>query len=237
MEFRPLTARSVVLSTLLGAHPPRLAARHLVRVGELFGVAEGTVRVALSRMVAAGDLVQTERGYALADRLVERQRRQDDGREPRTVAWEGSWEMLVVVAERRGAADRAALREDLAGLGLAELREGVWTRPANLARPLPEFPACLRLDATVPDPVALAARLWDLPAWDTRARALNAAFEEAADLRARFVISAAALRHLRDDPLLPPALLPQPWPGPTLRAHYAGFREDLAAFLRTASTA
>ena len=34
MELRPLTARSVVLSTLLGSHPPRLPARYLVRVGD-----------------------------------------------------------------------------------------------------------------------------------------------------------------------------------------------------------
>ncbi len=58
LGLRPLTTRSVLLSTLLGAHPPRLRARHLVRVGRLFGIAEGTVRVALSRMVADGDVVQ-----------------------------------------------------------------------------------------------------------------------------------------------------------------------------------
>lgn len=34
LKIRPLTARSVVLSTLLGLHPPRLPARHLVRVGD-----------------------------------------------------------------------------------------------------------------------------------------------------------------------------------------------------------
>ena len=64
LQIRPLTARSVVLSTLLGVHPPRLAARHLVRVGDLFGIAEGTIRVALSRMVTSGDLVQTDGAYA-----------------------------------------------------------------------------------------------------------------------------------------------------------------------------
>ncbi|MDQ3757078.1 MAG: PaaX domain-containing protein, C- domain protein, partial [Actinomycetota bacterium] len=47
-DDRPLTARSVLLSTLLGAHPPELPVQVLVRSGELFGMAEGTVRVALS---------------------------------------------------------------------------------------------------------------------------------------------------------------------------------------------
>ena len=35
---RPLTARSVVLSLLLGAHPPRLPVRDIVDAGEAFGI-------------------------------------------------------------------------------------------------------------------------------------------------------------------------------------------------------
>ena len=54
-----LTARSVIASTLLGTEPPRLPGRVLVRVGELFGITEGTIRTALSRMVASGELTST----------------------------------------------------------------------------------------------------------------------------------------------------------------------------------
>src|SRR5947209_11480295 len=54
-----------------------LDAATLVRSGELFGIAEGTTRVALSRMVAAGELVAVERGYQLAGALTSRQARQD----------------------------------------------------------------------------------------------------------------------------------------------------------------
>lgn len=80
-ERNGLSARSAVLSALLGSHPPRLPARHLVRIGALFGIAEGTVRVALSRMVAAGDLLQAGGQYTLSQRLVERQARQDESRD------------------------------------------------------------------------------------------------------------------------------------------------------------
>ncbi|EST38227.1 hypothetical protein N566_08625, partial [Streptomycetaceae bacterium MP113-05] len=93
LGLRPLTARSIVLSTLLGHHPPRLPVRELVRVGALFGVAEGTVRVALSRMVAAGDLDQDPQGYGLTARLLDRQARQDDSRAPRLRQWDGGWEI------------------------------------------------------------------------------------------------------------------------------------------------
>ena len=44
---RPLTARSIIASTLLGTHPPVLRGQLMVRLVELFGVPEGTTRVAL----------------------------------------------------------------------------------------------------------------------------------------------------------------------------------------------
>ena len=138
LALRPLSARSVVLSLLLGSHPPELPAKDLVRGVEPFGVGGSTVRAALSRMVAAGDLHRTDTVYRLSDRLLERQRRQDESVRPRTRRWDGDWEMVVITAAGRGPAERAEMRTRLAELRLAELREGVWLRPANLVRPLPE---------------------------------------------------------------------------------------------------
>ena len=133
VDRKPMTARSVVASTLLGVEPPRLTTRILVRSGELFGIAEGTTRVALSRMVAAGELRPDQDGYRLAGRLLDRQARQTASRRAETEPWDGTWELAVVrIGGARRAADRAALRSALADLRLAELREGVWMRPANL---------------------------------------------------------------------------------------------------------
>lgn len=236
LRLRPLTARSIVLSTLLGHHPPRLPARVLVRVGELFGVAEGTVRVALSRMVAAGDLDQDDRGYGLNPRLLDRQTRQDESRAPRLRRWDGGWEIAVVAPERRPAADRAALRRTMARLRLAELREGTWVRPANLGRDLAAAVGeqCTVFTAAAPadDPVALAGRLWDLDAWAGHAHALSAALDHADDLAERFTVSAAALRHLLADPVLPQPLLPPDWPGAELRRRYDDFEDALREVLR-----
>jgi len=236
LALRPLTARSIVLSTLLGHHPPRLPARALVRVGELFGIAEGTVRVALSRMVAAGDLRQTDGSYALTTRLLVRQARQDESRTPRTVPWSGGWEIAVVATpERRPAAERTALRQAMAALRLAELREGSWLRPANLDRPRPAVVTdqCTWFTGTPDDdPGALAGRLWDLTGWAGRARALSAALDRARTHADRFTVAAAALRHLLADPLLPAELLPENWPGEQLRRDYAEFETELRDLLR-----
>ncbi|WP_242908183.1 PaaX family transcriptional regulator C-terminal domain-containing protein [Actinomadura terrae] len=234
LEIRPLTARSVVLSTLLGVHPPRLPARYLVRAGDLFGIAEGTIRVALSRMVASGDLVQDEGMYTLTERLLARQARQDESRLPPTRAWDGTWEIAVITAERRPATERAALRQAMSELRLAELREGTWLRPANLTRPRPETVVrqCTFLNARPEsDPAALAASLWDLDGWTESARALRDALRRATTTSEKFTLSAAALRHLLRDPILPPELLPRDWPGPDLRALYERFETDLEQLL------
>lgn len=230
--LRPLTARSAVLSTLLGAHPPRLPARSLVKVGELFGIAEGTIRVALSRMVAAGDLLQEGGDYALTSRLGQRQARQDQSRVPAVRPWSGEWEIAVITADRRPPAERTAFRQTMAELRLAELREGTWLRPANLDRPLAVDCVVLLLGRPAGDPTALAATLWDLDAWASRARELHKALDEARDLPERFMLAAGVLRHFVADPLLPDALLPNDWPGPALRARYEDFDATFQSLLR-----
>lgn len=243
LTLRPLTARSIVLSTLLGHHPPRLPVRAMVRVGELFSIAEGTIRVALSRMVAAGDLEQRDGTYGLTARLLERQARQDDSRSPRTRQWDGGWEIAVVTADRRPAGERAALRQAMARLRLAELREGSWLRPANLDRPYPSVvrEQCTLLRGTPDgDPAALAARLWDLHGWADRARALEAELARArsgvrtgdAALAGQFTVSAAVLRLLLSDPVLPEPLLPPDWPGARLRRRYDASERELHEVLR-----
>lgn len=232
--LRPLTARSAVLSTLLGAHPPRLPARSLVRVGELFGIAEGTIRVALSRMVAAGDLTQVNGDYQLTRRLRERQARQDQSRSPSTRPWHGDWEIAVVTAARRSPAERTAFRTAMTELRLAELREGTWLRPANLTHERPPLVTeqCTFLTGRPEEP-GLAGALWNLPAWAARARELESALDEATDLPATFMLAAAVLRHFLADPLLPAELLPDDWPGDRLRDRYEEFDDRFVKVLRT----
>jgi phenylacetic acid degradation operon negative regulatory protein len=232
---RTLTARSVVLSLLLGAHPPELPVRDLVRVVGLFDISEATLRVALSRMVGAGDLDRRDGTYGLTRRLLERQARQDDATHPSTQPWRGDWELAVVTSVGRGAADRAELRTRLTGLRLAELREGTWLRPANLDRRWPAgLGAVVRPFTARPDGDAaeLASRLWDLPGWAATAEALLGDLATTADPAERFTVAAASVRHLLRDPVLPPELLPPNWPGERLRLRYAAYQAELAVLLR-----
>lgn len=230
LRLRPLTARSVVLSTLLGAHPPELPVRELVRIAALFGINDTALRVALTRMVSAGDLHRADGTYRLNERLVDRQRRQDEGVDPSTTAWDGTWEIVAVTATGRSPADRAALRARMTALRLGELREGLWLRPTNLRRTWTPDPGVQRFTALpeTPSP-ALARTLWDLDGWAAHGRTLLHHFRAADQPVDRFTTAAAIVRHLLADPILPDPLLPRPWPADELRVAYRGYQRELAA--------
>jgi phenylacetic acid degradation operon negative regulatory protein len=249
----PLTARSVVASTLLGTDPPRLPVAFLVRTGALFGLAEGTVRTALSRMVTAGEASTDGDGwYSLTGALADRQARQRRSRSASVVDWSGRWRMAVVVAGARSAAERAELRRAMQRLRMAELRDGVWLRPDNLDRTDAAWHSETveqQCQWFVADPelglersdAELAAELWDLDAWastaatlrrDMRATVGRLERNDTDALAPGFVLSAAVLRHFVADPLLPRELWPRRWPGEALRAEYdrydSAFRGVLA---------
>lgn len=229
----------------------------LVRAGALFGMEEGAVRTALSRMVAAGDATRGDDGwYELVGDLADRQRRQEDSRSATTLQWSGAWTQAVVEPGGRTAADRAALRRAMGRLRMAELRDGVWLRPDNLphgsadsdgSEPRSVVAPFTRWFRVHPDDDAdLAAALWDLPAWAERARELRRDMARLLGLLSAgdtdalapgFVLSAAVLRHFNADPLLPRELLDRRWPGDALRADYErydrAYKDLLAGWLRS----
>ncbi|MGV0741136.1 PaaX family transcriptional regulator C-terminal domain-containing protein [Mycolicibacterium sp. XJ870] len=226
-----MTARSVVLSVLLGAHPAWASAAELVRLTADFDIREPTLRVALTRMVSAGDLVRSEDGYRLSDRLLGRQRRQDDAIDPKLRADNGDWLTLVITSVGTDARTRASVRNTLQQYRFAELREGVWMRPDNLDQILPrEIADRVRvLHTRDDDPAELAGRLWDLPGWARTAEVLLDEISSAADVPGRFLAAAGIVRHLLADPVLPEGLLPGHWPGAALRKAYNDFAGELVA--------
>src|SRR5581483_1508368 len=209
-----MTARSVVLSVLLGAHPAWATTAELLRLTSDFGLKESTVRVALTRLVSTGDLVRSADGYRLSDRLLVRQRRQDDAMRPKVQPWDGNWITLVITSVGVDARTRAVLRTTLQQSRFGELREGVWLRPDNLDVDLPKdvMRRVRVMHAHDDDPAGLAARLWDLTEWSRTANGLLDEMAAATDTPGRFVAAAGMVRHLLTDPVLPDELLPPDWP-------------------------
>lgn len=248
--LRPLSARSLVASALLGTHPPALPGRLLVAMGERFGISGGTTRVALSRMVDRGELTNDNGIYVLAGDLIERQERQDRSRagsDP--LAWDGSWEQAVITASGRAVSDRSRLRRALTSLGLGELREGVWMRPANLdpdrlpwARSVADEQVTWYQVAPLDHEaaIALAGRLYELEGWAATATALDQAIGRTSQrldadddaVVSGFNLASATLRHLVHDPRLPPELTPASWPADALRRSYDEFELAYQTLLR-----
>jgi len=243
LGIEPLSARSLILSVLLGTHPPVLSGRKLIGLAELFDIRAGTTRTALSRMTASGELVALDGDYELGPRLRQRQRQQDDGRTTAPSRWDGRWYTAITTAERRTVAERRAFRSAMVGARMAELRPDIWMRPANIAAPVrPEDVALLHGELDTDDPVDLVLQLWDLTDVDERSTELSEAIDrhrpsldggDSSVLPNTFVLSAAVVRFLRVEPQLPAELVPLSWSAPQLRDHYDDFESAFQQLLRT----
>ena len=224
---RPLSARSVLATALLGADQPHLTVGELVAMASLFGISDGAARTCLWRMVSNGELTSDDGTYALSGGLLERRQRVDEASridDDAAPPWDGTWELAVVSLERRSAADRLALRKAATALHLAELREGVWIRPDNLDRDrLPTLRAvldrqCVHFHNAATDvPAETVRSLFDLDEWAADARRLTRALGDEVDAEAVasddfaywFALSVAVVRHLQLDPLLPAEFIPR----------------------------
>ncbi len=238
--LEPLSPRSIVLSVLLGSHPPRMPVGRILEFTSLFDLADGAVRTALSRMVAAGDLVNDDGIYRLAGRLVERQVQQDAGRQFPPSDWDHTWWTVAVLSDRRTMTERRTFRAWAMGARLGELRPDLWLRPANLDIPT-DFPDVVitRGPLITGAEHQLVAKLWDLDHLRARSdmnrRALDAAAARLGDpddrsLADAFTALAAAQQFLRVEPQLPENLSPHAT-GDDVRTRYGEVVEMFQARL------
>ena len=169
------TAKRIILELMSATDGHEATAASLVAAGNLLGVADGSVRVALTRLVADGTLVVSERGvYRLGASATAVNREVTSWRmlESQVRRWDGSW---VCVQPPAGPAPSAAAvrrrERALRLLGFRALHDGLAVRPDNLAGGV----AALRdrLHALGLEPGALVFRATDLDAAsDARARRL-----------------------------------------------------------------
>jgi len=247
LELRPFGARSVVLSVLLGSHPPEMPVGPLLDFTALFGIQDGTVRTALSRMTANGELENAGGVYRLSGRLLDRQSQQDTGRAQPPTEWDGQWWVAVVLSDRRTLADRRTFRSRVQGARFGEVRPDTWMRPANIEVPL-DLPhvALTRGELAIGDPELLVRDLWDVSKLNEQAIDLHERVSRAAELiepdepsdealASSFTVLATCLRYLRTEPQLP-AELATGSAANNLRTRYdetvRAFQSRLAAFFQ-----
>ncbi|HQS09577.1 MAG TPA: phenylacetic acid degradation operon negative regulatory protein PaaX, partial [Xanthobacteraceae bacterium] len=194
-------------------------------------IADGVVRTAMSRLAADGWLTRTKVGrnsfYRLADKGRETFARATEHiYRHRPPEWRGYFDMLLIEpAAREGA--RTAL--EAAGFGMP--LPGVFVAPAGGEVP-DEAAAALRLSVSgaSEDQRALAARAWPLAETAEDYGRFIATFEPLraelcdgitlSDLEAmvaRVLLIHEYRRIVLRDPVLPPEILPEDWPG--IHAH------------------
>lgn len=232
MPDRTPSARGFLLDLLSTLRRGAMPVRALVEAAALFGIAEGSVRVALTRLLAERMVERDERGlYRLGAAALPVRSRVAAWRDldVRLRAWPGGW----IGVFGGPAAPRAAQRQSaraLALLGFRALARGLSVRPDNLAGGAGTVREELAALGLAPgsivcalgdlDPVteARARALWDAEAlvagYRRHYRAIEASTRR---LRARapeqamvesFRVGGAALRALATDPLLPEPIVP-----------------------------
>ncbi|MEV4889874.1 PaaX family transcriptional regulator C-terminal domain-containing protein [Nonomuraea sp. NPDC055795] len=197
-------------------------------------VQEGRGRKAILRATGSA-----ERAMGLDVEFVAHAYRQDAGLAP----WDGTWHLVGFAVPESARTGRDALRAAITALGGAPVHGGLYVS-ANAWEPYVEEHA-RRLDVLdhvtflttrdlrrggQDDPVALARALWPLEEIAGRYDRLAAITRPRLDLllganprtpqeRLTIAVELAAefTRAMEDDPLLPPELLPRPWPGAQAR--------------------
>jgi phenylacetic acid degradation operon negative regulatory protein len=224
-------------------HGGRLWLGSLIELVEPLGVTDRLVRTSVFRLAQEGWLVASREGrrssYALlpeARPRFERANRRIYA--PLGLAWDGRWTLLLAPGGSIDASLRAAVRKELEWEGYAMLAPGLLAHPAGDPDSLAEILArvdgagkifacrAAELDGVNARPLGeLVSEGWNLAGVIGSYRRFIADFSplrallqnEAPTPQAAFVMRSLLIHAYRrvqlHDPMLPLALLPQPWPG------------------------
>jgi phenylacetic acid degradation operon negative regulatory protein len=233
--MRRPTARSLTLDLLSSLRGGAMPVSALVAAARLFRIDENALRVAIARLLGAGQIARDERGqYRLGEAAHAVDRRVLGWRaaEQRCVRWPGGW-WLVKAGELPPARSRERRQRAraLELLGFAELEPGLALRPDNLRLSLGELKRELRelgLEANAllahlteldPESEARARGLWKREAFEERyqrslaeleaSEARLASFSEERAMVESFLLGGRVIRELVLDPLLPEPLAPE----------------------------
>lgn len=227
-----LSARALILSLIASIGTGRQMIAGLIHAGALFGIEPATMRVAATRLLKEGLLESPERGlYVPGPRAQALTRRVQQWQDvaAKMVPWNGDW--LVAMTHPLGRRDRKQLRNReraLALFGYQAAEAGLWVRPANLARALPDHQqdlAGIGADETMPilrvaEMAAPGMQDWaglwsaaDLEhSYQAAIRAMTESLERLPRLsladaaRETLLTGQAVIRAINFDPLLPPEL-------------------------------
>lgn len=231
-DANSLTAAELILALMDSAANPELKSRYFVAAGTLFTIDPRTMRVALTRLVKNGVLVQMDRGlYGLGPSGGELHStvRNWATVEANLTTWDGGWIAVYLGHLRRTKADVRQRERALRLLGFAPADANLWIRPANLKSSLSEVrerllglglnttAMVIALEDVLPKNAIRVDQLWDIAnleqRYRTRITELSDSQHDAVTLtledraRATLLLGRAVTRDILIDPLLPKEML------------------------------
>ncbi len=230
-----LTARRLVLSLLNVSGKAQETIAHLVAAGQLFGIEDSSIRMAVGRLMKEGLLVSVRRGrYEIGGRgtAMREELRGWQNALDRTKPWDGTW--LAVMTSHLGRTNRKSLRNRERALklsGLVEVVAGIWIRPANLMDSISDLRTRLvmlgldenavigHVSAFESDTKFDPKQLWAADDYVTRYKeAINAMSDSTANIpnmtpaqsaRETLLVGQTVLHIINLDPLLPNEIIDQ----------------------------
>lgn len=238
-----------LLLTLLGGHVLdrgiAVSTGGVITVLGRLGAREHATRATLSRLSRRGLLRTVRRGRQAFLGLTEHgtavlrdgQRRLDGDIVDRH--WDGRWTLLTFSLPETRRADRHTLRTRLGWFGFGPLHSGLWvsTSARDISSELAdldliEHAEVFRAEPFMwTDPTRIAHEAWNLPeiaaGYDRfLERWTGQASGGLDELSQRIRLEAEWLLLIRHDPVLPPALLPEDWPGTRAAALFRALRQQ-----------
>ena len=206
------------------------------------GLGDQPVRLALKRLVAAGEVLQVGRGRAgtleltevgrarlAADRLaVQFALAQDAGEAP----WDGLWRLLAIRAPESDRGTRDKFRREVVGLGAAACSTGLYVTPHDVTQLLSPGIGKYLVTADTErltvhecdDPLEIAASLWPpgptLDAYLPLANLLDEAPKRGSVIERQLQLADGLECAMRGDPLLPRELRVGEWAPANLRRRW-----------------
>lgn len=225
---KKLNPRQLILDLLHANGEQGLPVQSLISIGKLFGFAEASIRVTLTRLAAENYLCSPRRGYyclgAATDAISEYLRFWRIG-EGRTRPWKRRW-IAILLPSKPERKDRRKTQRAAKLYGMCKARENLLVRPHNLLCSFDEFKSSIRrlglekdaaiflaseLDASLME--SWEKQLWDVEKWANRHQKSQKRLEDSlknlehmplADaVRESFLNGRQSLHILVTDPLLP----------------------------------
>ena len=236
LKREPSRTGSIVITLFGDAIVPRGGSvwlGTLLAFFETLDIEAGVVRTAMSRLATDGWLERSKVGRNSFYRLTQKGRQTFDTAtrhiyDPQPSGWTGRFELLLI----GNGGDRDAARDALKVAGFGSPLPGVWVAPSGVAVP-PEAAAAIRLEVSAEDDSGrrLLSESWPLDRIADGYLKFIKSFDPLRELMdrrkrlsdtdaftARILMNHQYRRVVLRDPLLPPALLPETWPGRAARA-------------------